>query len=269
MNDQCNGLWKIKHIRAAKWLVVCGALLAGGLAVYSIAQPSGASPKTTSVEYIPQTIITGEVPTALTTGAKNSLDATNGQSVQPSTTTLTFTVAQPVVTANNVTAQLRAIRAQGATTEAELCVALPTNADWLPEVEMVVAGKSAQADHMQLLDAKNPATYSGVKRCYVYGFPLELNTQATSKGTAVTITVTRIATSIPEAITPQDCAKAQDKLKVMQPQVSFECKDNGGRTYFAVDQKPADMTDAQASHAVMDAFRESVAGPWTFVATVQ
>ncbi|BCX02565.1 MAG: hypothetical protein KatS3mg053_0503 [Candidatus Roseilinea sp.] len=111
------------------------------------------------------------------------------------------------VSMNNVTAQLRSVGIVGGVAEADVCLHLPSNADWLPEARMTVAGNAIEADSMQLLDAKNPATYESSNRCYRFGFPIQLGGESIAVNTPVQVTVTRLVKSLPE-VSPEQAANA-------------------------------------------------------------
>jgi predicted RNase H-like nuclease len=74
--------------------------------------------------------------------------------------------------------------------------------------------------------------------------------------------VTRLARSVPELPTPENCRQAQERLQKSHPEVAFECLAEGQGMGVHVTRKPEGMREEQALTLAWDAFRESVFGPW-------
>ena len=96
-----------------------------------------------------------------------------------------------------------------------------------------------------------------VGRCDHVKFP-------TSSGTKLEnlqIIVKRLVTNIPEA---PDCSQAQARLDAAKSGIVIRCANGDQIGGFEIVSKPATMDQKHASDLVLDAFRDTVSGPWTF-----
>ncbi len=170
---------------------------------------------------------------------------------------LTFAEAQSV-NAAGYEVEVQDVEMYASLTAATVCADLPDTGDWLPVAELHLDGKRVPSDGLTLLNADDPATYAAAHRCFRLTFPVG----ATSSVPSLGIVVTHLARSVPELPTPENCRKAQERLQKVHPEIAFECLAEGQGAGIHITQKPAEMSDAQASALAWDAFRESVFGPW-------
>lgn len=190
--------------RRTKWLAVLGvaavllaatAVAATRLSAYQQTLTNPADPQTQRQVFI---VPKSELPISKAPISQKDIASQPSKNASPA-----FVASQQTASKNNVTAQLRGVGIGGGAVEADVCLQLPSNADWLPEAQITMAGKTIAADTMQLVEAKNPATYASSNRCYKFGFPLQLPTESTASNMQVQVTVTRLVKSLPEVSSEQ------------------------------------------------------------------
>jgi hypothetical protein len=144
-------------------------------------------------------------------------------------------------------------------TVADLCIDLPTNADWLPESVLSV-GDNTVYGNWRLLNADNPKTFESTHRCYRYQYPLTIGSDSTDS--TVVLTVPKLQTSIPEQIDAPALNTARYQLQDIGIAIDVILLESGYS--FSVVQKPIDMTEEKAHAYVIDALTSTVKGPWSF-----
>ncbi len=171
---------------------------------------------------------------------------------------LTFPDTQTVESAGRAV-QVGDIEMYASLTAATVCADLPDTGDWLPVAELRLGDSVTPSDSLTLLDADSAATYTASRRCFRLTFPRGLDGAVSP---AFDVVVTRLARSVPELPTPENCRKAQERLQKSHPEIAFECLAEGQGMGVHVTRKPEGMREEQALTLAWDAFRESVFGPW-------
>jgi hypothetical protein len=143
-----------------------------------------------------------------------------------------------------------------------LCYQLPSDAEWVPgrlarDARLSVGGSSAAMSSLELIGWRVSPDGKRTDRCDRMQFSLA----APSATSTYTLTVERIAANLPEI---PDWAEVQRKLDAAHTGIKIE-PDAGAEGFsFALLEKPADMSDTEASNVVVDIAGNVVEGPWTF-----
>jgi hypothetical protein len=164
---------------------------------------------------------------------------------------------------NGVTMSLIGVDVGSPNPEAEICIDLPTNQDWLPYASLETAAGKIPAEGVALLSAKDPNTYAGTFRCYRFTFP----PQEQAAGGNVKIIVEKIQTTIPEFISDELCNNAREKARAASPNLDFTCVMGSHGGGIQITDKPADWSDEQALGLAYASLVDLVEGPWEFTAT--
>ena len=184
------------------------------------------------------------------------------------------------VTANGVEMLLQRIKLTPSFTQVYLCYQKPSPADW-----MVGATASLQIGE----DRTNPGAYSLIYdpefgaglnssepdwsapvttgRCVKLGFPVGHHNQSES----MTLTITRLEQSIPEAIPDGQLQAVRQKLLAQgidMDWVTFSGNGGGGGGP-VINTKPEGMTDEQVMQMFFDALGYYHAGPWIFTVEIK
>lgn len=165
------------------------------------------------------------------------------------------------VTRQDIRAVLRKVQINPSLTEAEICLQLPSTADWIPEAVLTLGSQEIIGD-WHLLNPKDPATYASKNRCYAYSFPVTYDVSATAQ--QFSIIINQLKTSVPEVLDADMLAKVEQRLQATASGVSFTYQPNDHGFGFEITQKPAGMSDAQAYELISAAFTDQVQGPWRF-----
>lgn len=169
------------------------------------------------------------------------------------------------VTRQNVRAVLQQVQINPSLTQAEICLQLPSTADWIPEAVLTLGSQEVIGD-WRLLNPKDPATYASQNRCYAYSFPVTYDVSTTAQ--QFSITINQLKTSVPEVLDADMIAKAKQKLQAAASGVGFAYKQGDHGFGFEITQKPVAMSDEQAYKMISEAFSESIGGPWAFTLNV-
>ena len=148
------------------------------------------------------------------------------------------------------------------TTEIVACINLPDNSDWLPYATIYDGLEAIQNEQLKLVNYKDPETSESSYRCYHFIFPKAV----TSK--SVRFTIEKLQTTIPEIITQEMCASAQDKIRKEYPNFVYSCEIGNHGLGYKIVEIPKYMTETQASGLINDALTDTVNGPWEIDVTV-
>lgn len=172
-----------------------------------------------------------------------------------------LTIQQSEAHGNGVNGLLRSIEFNPSFVASEICITLPTTADWLPEAALVSQQGRVAADGWEILNFKQSKAWSSANRCYRFTFPatLDLNKVANFQ-----IEVERLVTSLPEVITEAQCNTARNRLATNKSGIAIACTSTPNGYTFEVAQKPADMSIDDAYRTSARAFSDVVEGPWAF-----
>lgn len=161
---------------------------------------------------------------------------------------------------NEVTVALKKLDLGSEKPVAEICVDLPTTEDWLPYASLQTNAGDMSVEEVALLNAKDPATYSGTSRCY----RITLNGRSKDISGEVTFIVAKIQTTLPELVTDDLCNAGRAKAQATTPAVDFSCVMSSHGGSIQITSKPTDMTDQQAFDLAYRALVSTVDGPWVF-----
>lgn len=166
------------------------------------------------------------------------------------------------VEGNGVTVELLSVGITPFSTEAEMCIQLPTAADWNPEAHLAWGQVKVTRSEWTMLNWRDPATLASQHRCYRFTFSYA----GPGQPKELQLVVERLATS-PE-VTEEVCAAGRGRLRTENPALDFTCNidrgQEGGGVRIDILQKPAEMSEEQAYGLIMDSFKEIVQGPWAF-----
>lgn len=162
---------------------------------------------------------------------------------------------------NGVNGLLRSVEFNPSFVASEICITLPSTADWQPEAVLVSDQGRVAADSWAILNFKQSKAWASRNRCYRFTFPAALDLNQTSN---FQIEIERIATSLPEGVTETQCNAARDRLAAGSSGITIACHQTASGYNFEVTHKPAGMSVEDAYRTSAHAFSDVVEGPWTF-----
>jgi hypothetical protein len=169
---------------------------------------------------------------------------------------------------NGVSLSMNSVSLFDSYLEADACVQLPDNADWLPEASMIVNGQQLAAAGWSLQDARNPETYTNDRRCYSFVFPFAAEAKTNTE--RVEFSLDRISTSIPEVIDAEKCNAARQQLLDLDTGIELSCGvSSDGIPYFEVSRSPEHLGESEVSSMIVRALTRSVQGPWSVLLSAQ
>ena len=168
---------------------------------------------------------------------------------------------------NGMSVALSGIKRVDDTVLADLCFQLPSAADWQlfsypDDVILATGGQQFTMAAAHLIDWQTSA--SGVKthRCDELTFSVPASVDLS----AATLTVKRLITTVPEST---DCAALQSSLSRAATGIVIKCsRSDYGMSIDGV-QKPSAISDDVVNRLVVDAGKDTVAGPWVFQTSVK
>jgi hypothetical protein len=140
-------------------------------------------------------------------------------------------------------------------TDVTACFDLPSNGDWFPEGVLMDGTTAFQPQKIVLLNWRDPQTLAGKHRCFQFVFKTKASSTAK-------LSVTKLKTSVPEALTQADCDRALGKIKQRAADFAFSCSIDKHGIAFNLLKLPEGMTDAQAGKLIEEALAEITDGPW-------
>jgi len=155
---------------------------------------------------------------------------------------------------NDVTVSVEEIvvdKAKGKT-EIVACLDLPDNGDWIPYASIFDGSEKIYSEQMMLVDYKNPETAETNHRCYRFIFPKAVTSQS------VRFSIENLQTDIPENITEEICAEAQEKIRQEYPNFAFSCDVGNHSLDFEITEKPEGMGDEEAHLLIAQALTDIV-----------
>lgn len=163
---------------------------------------------------------------------------------------------------NGITIELDAIQKAGEYVQASVCYQLPSAADWLlgnsaSDVVLTLADKTIPLWGGSLIEWKTAPDGAKTHRCDRLLFPVAADQDLS----ALTLTIKRLATSVPEQ---PDCDRAQEKLTQAGTGIQIQCQHSENAFGYTVEQRPTTMSEGEAQKLVYEAFSEIVQGPWVF-----
>ncbi len=166
---------------------------------------------------------------------------------------------------NGIKVEVLAAQREGDFFGADICFDFPTsNPEWTlggpggPGNLMLSNGVEdigVYSIHLSELKTDSQGNYTGA--CNHVRFPISPDTRLEN----LQIILNRLTTNIPEV---PDCAKAQAKLDKANSGITLRCTSGDRTSGFEIASKPANMDQKRANDLALDAFRDTVDGPWIF-----
>lgn len=166
---------------------------------------------------------------------------------------------------NGIKVEVLAVQREGDFFGADICFDFPnSNPEWTlggpggPDNLMLSNGVEdigVYSIHMDQLKTDNRGNYIGA--CDHVRFPISSDTKLEN----LRIILRRLTTNIPDV---PDCGKAQAKLDKANSGIIVRCISGDGTGGFEIVSKPANMDQTRAYDLALDAFRDTVDGPWIF-----
>lgn len=219
------------------------------------------------------------VTTVLSSGQRSAPDAQGNYTDLPGSPTGEFsfdltarpekdlTIQQSLArSGNGVIGLLRSVEFNPSFVASEICITLPSTADWLPQTSLVAGQSRILADSWEILNFKQSKAWTSRNRCYRFTFPATLDLNQTPN---FQIEVDRLVTSLPEMISESMCNSARDKLAASTSGIAIACHATANGYNFEVAQKPNAMSVDDAYRKATLAFSDVVEGPWTFTVATQ
>jgi hypothetical protein len=170
------------------------------------------------------------------------------------------------VVANNVSMTLKTFILNPSHAEALICFQMPSEMDWgLTASKIIMSGKEYPFSGGGLLagtDGKN-FRLTDPDRCTTVGFDIAYDKLATS----ITLTVPKLMASVPEVVTKERVAAANQKLAGTGIEFDYVSVDHGGN--IVVLKRPEGATDEKIYPLIWEALADQYEGPWVFTISIK
>lgn len=162
-------------------------------------------------------------------------------------------------------AELVSYEANPAFVTAEICIDLPSNAQWMPYAELSFGQSKITNTSILLVNAKKPGILDQENRCYILGFPLQENEVLPAKATLTLETLK--ADRDGGLMTEAGVLATQKQLALTHPGVEFttymESGEGGGGGGIKFKSLPEGVSEEQAMAWVWEASEMIVQADWS------
>ena len=169
------------------------------------------------------------------------------------------------VVANDVSMTLRSLTLNPTRAEALICFEMPSAVDWgLTASTITVGGKEysfSGGGLAQTPDGKS-IELTDHERCNSIGFDISYDESVAS----ITLTVPKLLASVPEIVTEERVAMANERLAEKGIQIDYENIDHGGNILIL--KRPEGIEDFEIYPLIWDALAEQYEGPWVFTVEI-
>lgn len=170
------------------------------------------------------------------------------------------------VVANNISMTLKALVLNPSYAEALICFQMPSAVDWQLTASTIRVG-GREYPFSGGGDVRGPGgkgfLLTDPERCSSIGFNIPYDKSATS----ITMTVPKLLGSIPEVVTPERVAMANQRLAERGIQIDYGNVDHGGN--IEILKRPENATDGEIYPLIWDALAEQYEGPWVFTVAIE
>ncbi|HSK87052.1 MAG TPA: hypothetical protein VK880_01760 [Anaerolineales bacterium] len=169
------------------------------------------------------------------------------------------------VLANHISMTLKTLVLNPSRAEAIVCFQMPSEIDWGLTASTITIGSREYrfSGGGVLPGTKGKESVDDSERCRIVEFDI-LYDEAT---TSVTLTVPKLMASIPEVITPERVAAANQRLADIGIEFDYVNKDHGGN--IVILKRPESVSDEEIYPLIWDALAEQYEGPWVFTVPIE